>query len=49
MAIDQKVQEAIKKVDSCHDGCGIFRISEQRVRGKKDVVGVSCLKMKVGW
>ena len=48
MSIDQKAHEAVKKVDSCHDGRGIFRISRHRVREKKDVVGVSCLKDESG-
>ena len=44
----QKAQEAVEKVDLCCDGCELFRIAKQRVREKKDVVGVSCLKDESG-
>ena len=33
-----------EKSDLCWDGRELFRITKQRVRKKKDVVGVSCLK-----
>ena len=48
MAMDQKAQEAVEKVDSSHDGCDLFRIAKQRAGEKSDVVGVSCLKDKSG-
>ena len=48
MAIGQKAREAVKKVDSRRDGRELFRIAEQRVGEKKDVVGVSCLKDQSG-
>ena len=48
MAMDQKAQEAVEKVDSCRDGNELFRITKQRVGEKKDVVGVSCLKDESG-
>ena len=35
MAMDQKAQEAVEKVDSCHDGCELLRIAKQRVGEKK--------------
>ena len=35
-------------MDSCRDGCELFRIAKQRVGEKKDVVGVSCLKDESG-
>ena len=44
MAMDQKAQEVVEKVDLCCDGPELFRIAKQRVREKKDVVGFSCLK-----
>ena len=46
MAMDQKAREAVEKVDSCRDGRELFRIAKQRVAEKKDVVGVSCLKVE---
>ena len=46
--MDQKAREAVEKVDSCRDGCELFRISKQQVGEKKDVVGVSCLKDESG-
>ena len=48
MAMDQKAQEAVEKVDSCHDGHELFRITKQEVGEKKDVVVVSCLKDETG-
>ena len=42
--MDQKVREAVEKVDSSRDGRELFRIAKQRAREKSDVVGVSCLK-----
>ena len=44
MAMHQKPQEAVEKVDLCQDGCELYRITKQRV-GKKNVV---VLNMKVG-
>ena len=38
MAMDQKAREAVKKVDSCRDGCELFRITKQGVWEKTDVV-----------
>ena len=46
--MDQKDREAVEKVDSCCNGCELFRIAKQRVGEKKDVVGLVVLKMKVG-
>ena len=50
IAMDQKAREAMEKVDSCCDGCELFRIAKQRVGEKKDVVGIRLvvLKIKVG-
>ena len=44
MAMDQKAWEVVEKVDSCQDGCELFRIAKQRDGEKRDVI----LKMKVG-
>ena len=44
MAMDQKAQEEVEKVDSSRDGRELFRIAKQRAGEKSDVVGVSCLK-----
>ena len=44
MAMDQKAQEAVEKVDSSCVGCELFRIAKQRAGEKSDIVGVSCLK-----
>ena len=44
--MDQKAREAMEKVDSCCDGCELFRIAKQRVGEKKDVAEVSFLKDK---
>ena len=41
--MDQKAWEAVEKVDSCWDGCELFRIAKRRAEEKKDVGG-SCLK-----
>ena len=30
MAMDQKVLKAVEKVDSCCDGCQLFRIAKHR-------------------
>ena len=46
--MDLKAREAVEKVDSCRDGHELFRIAKQRVGEKKDVVGVSRLKDKIG-
>ena len=43
-ATDQKAREVMQKIDSCHDGCELFRIAKQRVGEREDVVGVTCLK-----
>ena len=48
IAMDQKAEEVVEKVDSRCDGHELFRIAKQRVGEKKDVVGVSCLKDKHG-
>ena len=45
--MDQKTREAVEKIESCRDGCELFRITKQRV-GEKKVVGVSCLKDESG-
>ena len=47
MAMDQKAREVVEKVDSCRDGCELFRIAKQRIGEKKDV-GFSCLKDESG-
>ena len=44
-AMDQEAQEAEEKVDSCRDGHELFRMAKQRAGEKRDVVGVSCLKV----
>ena len=46
--MDQKARDAVERVDSCHDGCELFRIAKLRVGENKDVVGVSCLKDESG-
>ena len=46
--MDQKAQEAVERVDLCCNGRELFRIAKQRVRDKKDVVWVSCLKDESG-
>ena len=46
--MDQKAREAVERVDSCQDGCELFRIAKQRVGEKKDVVEVNCLKDESG-
>ena len=38
----------MERVDSCHDGCELFRIAKQGIGERKDVVGVSCLKDESG-
>ena len=48
MAMDQETQEAVEKVDLCRDGRELFRIAKQRV-GKRKMLGLVVLKMKVGW
>ena len=48
MAMDQKAQEVVEKVDSCCDGRELFRTAKQSVGEKKDVVGVGCLKDESG-
>ena len=42
--MDQKAREAVEKVDSCRDGCELFRIAKQRAGEKRDALAVSCLK-----
>ena len=46
--MDQKAWEVVEKVDSCQDGCELFRIAKQRDGEKRDVVGVSYLKDESG-
>ena len=48
VAMNQKAREAVWEVDSCRDGRELFSIGKQRVGGKKDVAGVSCLKDESG-
>ena len=48
VAMDLKARKEVEKVDSCRDARELFRVAKQRVGENKDVVGVSCLKMKVG-
>ena len=48
MAMDQRAWEAVKKADSCCDGCELCRLAKQRAGEKKDVVGVSCLEDESG-
>ena len=46
MAMGQKVQEAVKKVDS---GCELFRKLPNKVYGRrKMLLGLVVLRMKVG-
>ena len=47
MAMDQKAQEAVEKVDSCRDGRDLFRIAKGLGR-RKMLLGLVVLKMKVG-
>ena len=46
MATIQKAREAVE-VNSCRNGRELFRIAKQRLGEKKDVVGVSCVKVFV--
>ena len=46
--MDQKAQEAVEKVDLSRDVHDFFRIAKQRAGEKSDVVGVTCLKDKIG-
>ena len=46
MAMDQKAQEVVQKVDSCYNGCE-FGIAKQKAEEKRDV-GDSCFKDKSG-
>ena len=46
MAMNQKAREAVE-VNSCRHGRELFRIAKQRLGEKKDVVGVSCVKVFV--
>ena len=48
MAIDGAAQEVVKKVNSCCDGCGLFRITKQRAGEEHDVICVNCLKDQNG-
>ena len=49
MAMDEKAREAVEKVDSCRDGCGLFRTAKTKAGEKRDVVVVICLKDESGW
>ena len=40
MAMNQEGLEPVQKVNLCHDGLKLFRISKSRVGEKKDVVGL---------
>ena len=46
--MNQKTREMVEKVDSCRDGCELFRTAKQRTGEKRDVAGVSCLKDESG-
>ena len=46
MNVDQK--KVVEKVHLCCDSRELFQIAKQRVREKKDAVGVSCLKDESG-
>ena len=48
MAMDQKDQKAVEMVDSCHDGCELFRFAKLKIGQKKYIIGVSCLKDEGG-
>ena len=48
IAMDQKAQEAVEKVDSYRGGRELFRFAKQRTGEKKEVVGISCLKNESG-
>ena len=41
MTMDKKTQEAVKKVDSYHDGHELFRISKQGLGRREMVLGLS--------
>ena len=43
MAMDQKAQKAVEKVDFCHDGCDVFKIAKRKM-----LLGLVVLKIKVG-
>ena len=48
MAMYQKAQEAVEKVDLCRGGRELFRIAKKKVWEKKNVVGFSCNKDESG-
>ena len=48
MAMDQKVWEAVEKIDSYRDGRELFRIDKLRAGEKRDAAKVSCLKDESG-
>ena len=48
MAMDQKPQKAVDKVDSCQQLTSCLELPNKKVAEKKDVVGVSCLKNESG-
>ena len=41
MAMDQKAQEAVQKIDSCRNGRELFETAKQRNGEKKDFIEVS--------
>ena len=48
MAMDQKDQKAVERVDSCCDGHELFRFAKLKVGEKKYIIGVGCLKDEGG-
>ena len=48
VTVDQQAPEAVV-VDSCCDGCELFRIARQRAGENRDIDGLYALMMKVEW
>ena len=48
MIMDQKTREAVEKVDSCRDGCELLELPNKGL-GRRKMLGLDILKMKVGW
>ena len=48
MAMDQKAQEAVEKVDLCCDGRQCLELPNKRLGRRKMLLGLVVLKMKVG-
>ena len=43
MAMDQKAQELLEKVDLCRDGCKLFRIPSKELGRRKMLLGLVAL------